>query len=96
MRMIYEEKVTDKAATLEMLSFLKDTDFETRLPAGLPDEATIYHKIGTETGIVHDAGIVTNGKVTYYVGVFTNGVAEGETTDALFAKLSKTIYEFMK
>lgn len=96
LRMIYEEKITDKATTIEMLSFLKDTDFETRLPAGLPKTATIYHKIGTEAGIVHDAGIVTDGKHTYYIGIFTNGVAEGKETDALFAKLSKTVYEFIK
>jgi beta-lactamase class A len=95
-RLIYDRKVTDEAHTLEMLSFLKDTDFETRLPADLPDGTTAYHKIGTEVGIIHDAGIVTDGKHTYYVGVFTSGTTEGEETDKLMATLSKTVYDYMK
>lgn len=95
-RMIYEEKITDSAHTQEILSFLKDTDFETRLPAKLPDEATTYHKIGTEVGIIHDAGIVTNGKNTYYIGIFTNGTPETEETDDLIAQISRTVYDYLK
>lgn len=95
-RMIYEGKITDTAHTQEMLSFLKDTDFETRLPANLPDTAVTYHKIGTEVGIVHDAGIVTNSKMTYYIGIFTNGTAEGEDTDKLMATISRVVYDYLK
>jgi len=95
-RMIYEGKVTDTAHTQEMLSFLKDTDFESRLPAKLPDNAVMYHKIGTEVSVIHDAGIVTNGKVTYYIGIFTKGTTENDTTDALMADVSKVIYDYMQ
>ena len=95
-RMIYEGKVTNPAFTQEMLSFLKDTDFETRLPAGLPESATVYHKIGTEVGTIHDAGVISDGTVTYYLGIFTNGTTEGEETDALMAKISKTVYDYVK
>ena len=35
-RMIYDGKIANQAYTQEILSFLKDTDFETRLPAKLP------------------------------------------------------------
>jgi|GEM_PF-545260 len=94
-RMIYEGKVAGPALTQEMLSFLKDTDFETRLPSGLPDSAISYHKIGTEVSVVHDAGIITDGKHTYYLGIFTNGTAEGEEIDKLFGKISKVVYDYM-
>lgn len=96
MRLIYEGKVTNQAATLEMLSFLKDTDHETRLPANLPDNVTTYHKIGTEVGVIHDAGVVTDGKHTYYIGLFTNGTPESEETDKQFATISKVVYDYMK
>lgn len=96
MRLIYEGKITNQAATLEMLSFLKDTDHETRLPANLPDTTMTYHKIGTEVGVIHDAGVVTDGKHTYYVGIFTSGTEESEETDKQFAVISKIIYDFMK
>lgn len=95
-RMIYDGKITDAAHTQEMLSFLKNTDHETRLPAKLPDNVTTYHKIGTEVSVIHDVGIVTDGTHTYYLGIFTKGTAEGEETDALFADVSKAIYDYMK
>ncbi|MFZ5535832.1 MAG: serine hydrolase [Patescibacteria group bacterium] len=95
-RMIYEGKITDSAHTQEMLSFFKDTDHETRLPAKLPDKALTYHKIGTEVGIIHDAGIVTDGKITYYIGLFISGAAENEETDALMADVSKLVYDYLQ
>lgn len=95
-RMIYERKITDEAHTIEMLSFLKDTEFETRIPGELPDNATTYHKIGTEVGVIHDAGIVTDGKTTYYIGIFINGAAEGKDTDELMANVSKEVYNYMR
>lgn len=94
-RMIHEGKITDNAHTQEILSFLKDTDHETRLPAKLPDKAVTYHKIGTEVGVIHDAGIVTDGKVTYYIGIFTKETAENEQTDTLMAEISKMVYEYL-
>lgn len=95
-RMIYEGKITDQAHTEEMLSFLKDTDYETRLPGALPKTVTVYHKIGTEVGNIHDSGIVTDGKTSYYIGIFTSGTAEGDDTDALMAKVSKTVYDYLR
>jgi len=95
-RMIYDGKITDTAHTQEILSFLKDTDHETRLPAKLPDGVIAYHKIGTEVGIIHDAGVITDGKHTYYLGVFTNGTTEDASTDTLIAEISKNVYEYMR
>lgn len=94
-RMIYEGAIARPALTQEMLSFLKDTDFETRLPSTLPDSAVAYHKIGTEVGFVHDAGIITDGKHAYYLGIFTNGTTEGQEIDTLFGKISKVVHDYM-
>lgn len=94
-RMIYEHKITDKAHTDEMLSFFKDTDFETRLPALLPEGVTVYHKIGSEVRNVHDVGIVTFGKVAYYIGVFTNEVTDDAEAEKTIASISKVVYEYM-
>lgn len=96
MRKIYEEKVTNHAQTLEMLSFMKDTDFEKRLPDKLPKDVTVYHKIGTEVRTLHDVGIVTDGKLTYYIGIFTTDVDDDPTTEELMAKISKLVYDYLK
>lgn len=89
-------KVANRAYTDEMLSFLTDSDFEDRLPAMLPKGVTVYHKIGTEVRIIHDVGIVTDGKLNYYVGIFTSDVPNQDETVSLMAKLSKIIYDFMR
>ncbi len=94
-RMIYENKITNKANTEEMLSFFKDTDFETRLPAMLPEGVTVYHKIGSEVRNVHDIGIVTFGKVAYYIGVFTNEITDDQEAEKTIATISNIVYEYM-
>jgi beta-lactamase class A len=95
-RKIYEEKIANKANTEEMLSFLKDTDFETRLPANLPEGVAVYHKIGSEAGIVHDAGIVTDKNHAYYIGIFTNDETDDGASEKLIAKISKIVYDYMQ
>lgn len=93
---IINNKVANIAYTEEMLSFLKKTDFEDRLPAGLPKGVTVYHKIGTEVRTIHDVGIVTDGKVRYYVGIFTTDVDSEEEAVKRIARISKIIYDFMR
>lgn len=98
--LLFEKIITGTVAnrpyTDEMLSFLKDSDFEDRLPAMLPKNVTVYHKIGTEIRIMHDVGIVTDGSLKYYVGIFTSDVDREEEAVSLMATLSKSIYEFMR
>lgn len=96
LKKLYTRGVAGEAYTLEMLSFLKDTDFEDRLPALLPDSATVYHKIGTEVGVLHDIGIVQDGTLTYYIGILTTDVDNEEEAQSISAQISKTVYDYLK
>lgn len=93
---IYKREITNAASTQEMLAFFKDTDFEDRLPALLPKTASIYHKIGNEIAIMHDAGFVTDGKTTYYIGVFTNDITDEEDARKIIAEISNLVYGYLK
>ena len=95
MEKIYTGKITNIAYTQEMLSFFKDSDFEDRLPALLPKDATVYHKIGTEVGVIHDAGIVHENNLTYYIGIFTSDVNDEAVTTKLIAEISKMVYDYL-
>lgn len=95
-RDIFDGKITNTAQTQEILGFLKGSDFEDRLPALLPNDATVYHKVGTGTGTVHDVGVVVHGKTKYYVGIFTSDITDEEQASGLVAKVSKTIFDFME
>lgn len=93
---IYTGEIADPALTQEMLALMKDSDFEDRLPARLPGTARVHHKIGTEIGFVHDAGLVTDGELHYYIGVFTSDITDEQKTAELIAEISKTVYYFLK
>jgi beta-lactamase class A len=93
---MFKGEIAKPALTQEMIGFLKDTDFEDRIPAQLPEGTTVYHKIGTGIGAVHDAGVVESGGVKYYIGVFTSNITDEERTAEEIAQVSKLIYEFMK
>jgi beta-lactamase class A len=96
MEKIFEGDIAGAAFTQEMLAYFKDTDFESRIPALLPQGTTVYHKIGTEVGKLHDLGIVVSPKSTYYIGIFTNDITSDEQTEELESKLSKLVYDFMQ
>ncbi|MBI5620807.1 serine hydrolase [Candidatus Gottesmanbacteria bacterium] len=93
---IYQGEITNPASTSELLAFFKDTDFEDRLPALLPKTAAVYHKIGNEIAVMHDAGIVTDGKTTYYIGVFTNDITDEEEAKKMIAEISKLVYDYLQ
>ena len=96
MKKIFDEKVANKALTLEMQSFLKNGEIEDRIPAQLPDGVTVYHKTGNDVGFVHDVGVVESPTTKYYVGFFTSDISDEPKAIEKIARLSRIIYEFMK
>jgi beta-lactamase class A len=93
---MYRGEITDKAHTDEMLSQMKDSDFEARIPGELPKGVTVYHKIGNQVGVIHDVGIVSAGKTLYYVGFLTSNLTDEPGAETLEATLSKLVYDFMR
>ena len=95
-RKIVDKKIVGHALSPELLDLLKDSDFEDRLPALLPKDVIVYHKIGTGVGSVHDVGIVSGSNVTYYIGIFTSDITDEEQSSVLLSQVSKKIYDYMK
>lgn len=90
---IYKGEIANGANTKELLGFMTDTDFEDRLPKGLPNGTKIYHKTGDEEGFVHDVGIIDTGKQVYYLGVMTSDIGDNlDQTKNTIAEISKKIF----
>lgn len=96
MEKIYRGNIVNPALTQEMLAFLKDTDIEDRLPADLPSSVRVYHKTGNGQGQIHDVGIITDRKITYYLGIFTSDITDETQTTKLMAKISRVVYDVMR
>ncbi len=92
--MMYQGKVTTSALTSEMMEFMDDSDFEDRLPALLPKELTVYHKIGNEVRNTHDVGIIDLPNRPYYLGVFTSDNPDEVDAITIIATISKNVYDY--
>lgn len=80
---VADPEYTSPESSEEMLSAMTNTFSEDRIPAGLPPDAQVAHKIGTYGNNFSDAGVVSykapNGsEKSYFIVVFTDGM--GETT----------------
>ncbi len=93
---LLDGKIVNQALTEELKSFLKDSDFEDRLPPLLPKTATVYHKTGDATAKLHDVGIIEDGKMRYYLGIFTSDITDEAETKQLMAKISKLVFDYLK
>jgi beta-lactamase class A len=89
---LYKENILIREDRDELLSFLTDTIWEDRIPAGLPAGTKVAHKIGTEVGVISDAGIVFSQK-PFILVILSEGVLEKEAKEVL-PKIAKLVYEF--
>lgn len=97
MRKIYGNNVASPSLTAEMLGFMRDSDFENRIPENLPSGVTVYHKTGDgDTGEIHDVGIVTHGGTAYYIGILTTNAGDVDVANQLEAKISRIVYDFLR
>lgn len=91
---IYQGKVASEVLTKELLDFMKDTDFEDRLPAFLPKDVQVYHKTADVVGGIHDAGIAKFESAAYFIGVMTSDQTDEGEAKKTIAEISKMVYEF--
>lgn len=90
---IYTRKIANEALTRELLDFMKDTDFEDRLPLYIGKKATVYHKTGDAVRMVHDVGIVVDSNSTFILSVLSSDVQDEKTVKDEIGKIAEIVYE---
>lgn len=95
MALMYNGDITNSALTTEMLDFMEESDFENRIPAKLPQEVKVYHKIGNEIRNTHDVGIVEPpaGR-PYYIGVLISDNPDENQAISIIADISKETFDY--
>ncbi len=94
---IYAHQITNEARTEELLGFMRDTDSEDRLPAGLAPDAIVFHKTGDAIGSIHDLGIIKIDDTVFFLGIMTSDIGDKEKeTRATIAKIAKTTLDFYR
>lgn len=72
---------------------LTHTAFEQGIPAGVPGNVTVVHKVGSMYGIETDSAYVTNGRTSYVLTVSVSGPDEG-TGWSVIAQTSQRIWQY--
>ncbi|MBB6326638.1 beta-lactamase class A [Algoriphagus iocasae] len=94
MKAIAEEKAGTKEDCDQMISILKDQQFNEIIPAQLPNDVSVAHKTGSITGVHHDAGIVYLPDGNAYVLVLlSKNLKDFDKGTAQLAGISKTVYD---
>jgi len=76
----------------EILGFLTDTEFEDRIPAGIPEGIRVAHKIGNELGSFSDAGIIFS-QNPFILVIISKDAREAEANQVL-PEIAKIVWEF--
>lgn len=70
---VYSGKLLNTEDTAELLSYMQDTNYETLIPAAVPEGITVFHKYGLLDDELHDAGILAKDGKAYALVVYTKG-----------------------
>lgn len=89
-RNLYEGKLISSTHRDKLWEFLQNSIFEERIPAGVPTGTSVVHKVGTESDVWADAGIVM-GKQPFIVVILNQKVNLTEATK-LVPQLIRTIW----
>ncbi|OGG04017.1 hypothetical protein A2W14_00800 [Candidatus Gottesmanbacteria bacterium RBG_16_37_8] len=92
LKKMYQGEITSPELSREMLDFMDDSDYEDRIPKGVPSTITVYHKTGDEVRTIHDAGIIVLPDRPYYLGIMTTDVADAEVTKSKMARISQIVF----
>lgn len=92
LELLYMGKITTPALTQEMMDFMRDTDFEDRIPRFLPKEAVVYHKIGDAVTLVHDGALIDNGKSPFILVIMSHNLKDEEKAKESIGKIAQFIY----
>lgn len=91
-RKLYGSNIVTREHRDEILSFLTKTAFEDRIPAGVPADVRVAHKIGSEVGVFSDAGIVFTDR-PFVLVIMSKNAKELEAKTAL-PEITKAVWEF--
>ena len=88
-----KRSVVSPAASDEMITILREQQYNGGIPASLPEDVSVAHKTGWNDKLFHDAAIVYPPQHTpYVVVIMTSGLSETSEAPSLVAALSHEIY----
>lgn len=92
MSKFYNNELMSEAYKNELMDYMSDTEFEDRIPRNLSN-LKVYHKIGDADNMVHDGGIIDDGKNPFILVVMTQGIVDENKAHENIGTVAKTIFD---
>lgn len=91
---VFTNKLVNPWVSMQLKALLGRQLDNTKLAAGLPSQAMLYHKTGWWSNYTNDVGIVDDGKIKYIIALFTP-VTEERVLPAMKI-VSQRVYSLIK
>jgi beta-lactamase class A len=91
LKLVYEFNQSGNQNGQKLMHNLLNTVFNDRIPALLPKDVKVAHKIGNQTRVINDVGIVFADR-TYIIAIMSDNVNETQAIKVL-AQISKMTYD---
>lgn len=91
--LLFKGKLLKEKNQEKLFGFLTNTFWEERIPAGVPKEIKVAHKIGTQKGVYSDCGIIF-GETPYVLCILGNKIVMSEAEEVL-PEISRLIWGFV-
>jgi beta-lactamase class A len=97
LRALYLSTYTRRPFSQIALSIMSDTDYNSQIPAGVPENVKVAHKVGFDAngGIYHDCGIVYVPNKPYLLCVMSKGTTFDEANQVI-SEISKKTYDYVE
>lgn len=76
---LYKGELANKTHTDMLLNYLRQANYREYIVSAIPKDLTVYHKVGYLTDRVHDGAIITDGKNSYVLVIFTKTAGAYDT-----------------
>jgi beta-lactamase class A len=100
LRSLYYSAYLRRSSSEKALSLMSDTKYQDQLPAGIPADISISHKVGfmydenKELLYYHDCGIIYHPKKPYILCIMSKDAHQAEV-DRVMSNLSRTVYDYV-
>jgi len=93
---IYRNKAGGEEGRQAIWGYLTDSIYEDRITAGIPDGVNLVHKVGTDTGVWSDAGIIMpkSDKIEPYILVILDNDTDRNQATVLVPEITRMIWDF--
>ncbi len=95
---LYEGKLLNASDTQLVLSYMLNANYRTYIIPAVPSYDTVYHKVGFIDDDVNDTAIITNGKQTIVLSIYTDGNGSYDWTAraSLIQKITTAVLNYYK